>query len=337
MFLTFLAETNTTTQFPAVLSDAYDFTRGFVNGTNIMKAVPSLAACDPVTEKMTSSVHAFVATIQSITKDNYQEALINATAIGRDIYDEFAKALPKCLATINETDVFTHKVIAHMNETGYVAKIMSHATQNLIEVFQRVSRIQGHVSLAHHFDAGVESGSFFNFLFFHDFVLSPKFITFFTVKAKTTGYEDFATGFVNGTNVLAAIPSAASCNPDTNRTNQLADELVAAIGNITIENFMTQITVVVAAGKALINELATNVPTCMAAGKEAMTLVTKLSAHVNKSGYSEKVISHAMSNVFEMMSRFSRIQAFFTAAQHFSAGVESGSFFNFCFLHDFIL
>jgi len=335
MFLTYLQETNSTVQIPSILADSYDFARGFVNGTNVMKAVPSLQACDPVTDRMVQSVAAFVSTLKNITTENYQEALINATNIGRDIYDEFAKALPKCLSTINETNVFAHKLITHIMESGYTSKILTHATQNLIEVFQRVARIQGHVSAAHHFDAGVESGSFFNFLFFHDFALLPKFLVLIKSDVKTA--QEFGKGFINGTSVMKAVPSLASCDPVNNKTIQLANDLVGAINNITFDNLMPQLQLITTIGVALAHEIATNIPTCTAAGKEAIALATKLSAHVSQSGYTEKIMSHAMTNIFEIMTRVNNIQNFIGSTQHFKAGVESGSFFNFLFLHDFIL
>jgi len=336
MFLTFLQESNAEFQIPSILSDSYDFGRGFLNGTSIMKAVPSLAACDPYSEKMNASVHLFVETLSHINAENYQEVLINATVIGRDIYDEFALTLPKCLATINETSTFSKKLISHLTQDGYAAKIIGHATQNLIEVFQRVARIQGHVSSAKHFEAGQESGLFFNFLFFHDFVLAPQpaLLALFKRDAIPSQFKDFAKGFLNGTNVFAAIPSFNSCDPMTNKTKEIAQLFIETANNITFENYKTQLPKLYQIGMDLYTEIHTNIPKCSDATHEAMTLYKKLAEHVHQDGYSTKVMSHAMTNILEVFSRVSKIQDHLTNARHFNAGQETGSFHNFLFFHD---
>jgi len=342
MFLNFLEESQPTAQLSA-FSDSYDFVRGFINGTEVVKGVPSVAECNPVTEKMNASVNAFIQAFNNITTENYKEVIANATAIGRDIYDEFTKALPKCIAVAVESSNFTQRVIHHMTEDGYISKILSHATQNLIEVFQKVARIQGHVSAARHFEAGQESGIFFTFLFFHDFILAEPtpVLALFNIKsqapAKFTGAQEFGQGFVNGTKVLLALPSINDCDPVNNKTMELAVLFIETAKNITIDNYMTQLTKLYQVGLSLYTEIQTGIPKCSAAVNETTILINKLSAHVGKSGYVDKIMSHAVGNIFEIISRVSKIQSFFGGAQHFNAGQESGAFFTFFFLHDFIL
>jgi len=335
MFLTYAHETDVSSQIASIPTSYYDFARGFINGTNVTNALPTLQTCDPVSDRMASSINLFIETLKNLTQENYQEILVKVVEIGRDIYDEFSKTLPKCLGLPHEITVLTQKLLAHVTQDGYINKIVGHVSQNIFEVFTRANTIIAQFTSAKHFEAGFESGKFLTFIFFHDFTIpqTPNVISFFQVQVNHTGFRDFGIGFVKGTNVLAAIPSANLCNPINNKTMELLQEFIDTASNITITDIFKLITI----GKAIINEIRVNIPSCQAAANETLLLAGKLSAHIHQSGYIEKVMSHATTNVFEIVTRASKIRNFISADQHFEAGQETGTIFTFIFLHDFIL
>jgi len=170
MFLSLLQET--TPQIRAnPLAGVNEFALGFVNGTQILNAIPSFATCDPLNEKLVNSINLFVATLGNLTYENYQETFTALVAIGHDIYDQANISLATCPSAARETKTLVVKLGSHIAKDGYIAKIFSHATTNIADIIARVSIIQRYITTGKHFDAGVDSGSMFNFLFFHDFAL----------------------------------------------------------------------------------------------------------------------------------------------------------------------
>jgi len=215
---------------------------------------------------------------------------------------------------------------------------------NKQEIADRADRVKNFTSIEKHFESGAEAGSLFNFVFLHDFVApNQTFFKFFKTQKyaalpnNVTNYTDFAKGFVNGTSVLTAIPSLQQCETTSEKIEGNFVEFIYVLKNTTLSNLAESIKKAANLVGDIVNEFQDTIPKCQTAANETQVLVGKLGDHVSKDGYATGVVTHAMTNVLEVMSRTNKIQDHFKNFRHFDAGVESGSFFNFIFLHDFHL
>ena len=85
----FLAEQDSTYIFPPMDFDGQkEFAFGFINGTAILSAIPSSQTCDPLNERLISSINLFVENVKNITKQNVLSILNNLVHIGQDIIEE---------------------------------------------------------------------------------------------------------------------------------------------------------------------------------------------------------------------------------------------------------
>ena len=166
----FLAEQDSTYIFPPMDFDGQkEFAFGFINGTAILSAIPSSQTCDPLNERLISSINLFVENVKNITKQNVLSVLTNLVHIGQDIIEESKVSLSSCPVAANETYILGQKLIAHVSESGYFSKVTTHATMNIFDIMRRVNNIQSFFTKLQHFEAGIETGQFFNFVFLHDF------------------------------------------------------------------------------------------------------------------------------------------------------------------------
>jgi len=331
----FLAETQEVTPLEAALTSFNDFSKGFLNGTSIFAAIPSYQSCDFQSDRMKANITQFLNIVKNITIDNYQEIINLLVPIGQDILNETVKNIPKCVAAVAETQHLTQKLFAHMTKEGYFSRAIAHATTNFGELISRGSKITGYLVSAMHLEAGFESGNLFNFVFLHDFILNPNATVLSLFKTQVSTSSEFAHGFVNGTNVFSAIPSYGSCDFATDRMKANVTQFVELAKNITQENYQEIVNQLIPIGQDILNETMKTLPKCVSAVSETQHLTQKLIAHIRKEGYIGNAFSHVVGNIGELVTRGGKIFAHLSAANHFDAGRESGSLFNFLFLHDF--
>jgi len=148
--------------------------------------------------------------------------------------------------------------------------------------------------------------------------------------------NDFIEGFVNGTKVFSAIPSYEKCDPVNDRVKANATQFLELIQKLSLENYQQVLNQLIAVGQDILIETTTNLPKCVSAIAETHNLTKNLINHVSKEGYLNRTILHAFSNFPEVFTRFEKIQKLLNDSLHFETGIESGSLFNFVFLHDFV-
>jgi len=309
-----------------VLSSFGDFAFGFFNGTNIASAIPSIQKCEIVSDRMKANFTQFINTLKNITIENYQAIINQLVPIGQDIINETLKNLPICVGAVAEVQKLTTRIISHITQEGYLSKVFSHASLNFMEVFARGSRIQGYVAAAKHFEAGIESGSMFNFLLFHDIKAIPT--VFLKLSNAKGSFADYFNGFINGTNVLSLIPSIDTCDLEGSaRLAELVDKIYETLSNYTdFSSLVKQL-------KNITQEIIIEInKECGKAAQEIRAAVGKLLSHVNKDGYKTKVISHAVMNYGTLMSIIDDIGQ---AIERFEIGHHVGRMVNFVGFWDF--
>ena len=146
-----------------------EFAFGFINGTAILSAIPSSQTCDPLNERLISSINLFVENVKNITKQNVLSVLTNLVHIGQDIIEESKVSLSSCPVAANETYILGQKLIAHVSESGYFSKVTKHATVNIFDFMRRVNNIQSFLTTLQHFEAGIENWTILQFCLFARF------------------------------------------------------------------------------------------------------------------------------------------------------------------------
>jgi len=258
-------------------------------------------------------------------------------------FEEIFPQLNNCTEYAGEAQALGKIITEIIYQPDYTKKVFSHFGENLNVVSDRLAIIQSFIAYEMILAAGKEMGKLFNFIVLMNDTLKPNTTTTFLTLFKTQefsefSWEEFIKGFINGTNLLSALPSAQTCDPYNDRVKSNLTDLITLIGNTSLFDIQT----LIAKGGPLvgdiINEYVTDViPKCVKAENETVVLYEKLAKHVSQDGYTTKIIEHAAWNVFEVINRGSNIQGFIAAEKHFEAGIESGSLFNFVFLHDFVL
>ena len=150
-----------------------------------------------------------------------------------------------------------------------------------------------------------------------------------------TTAQQFVEGFVNGTGALNALPSYQSCHPLNETLVASVQQFVAALTNVTLENFEQELVNLVALGHDILDGVAFNYRSCPQAVNETLALGGRLLNYVSQPGYFTNVTNHLTSNLFNVISRANAIQQFLNQGNHYLAGVESGITFNYIFLYNF--
>jgi hypothetical protein len=148
---------------------------------------------------------------------------------------------------------------------------------------------------------------------------------------------EFMEGFANGTNLLAAIPNATVCGSVDPSFVQNVDALVEIARNITPQNWQQLIPQLLNQTTIVFNLSMQQATKCGKAVSESVILVQKLSAHILQDGYITKVLSHAMTSMFEIIGRVNNIADAFKNSKHREAGMHTGLLTITLLLHDFHL
>jgi len=311
------------------LSTFNDFAKGFLNGTNVAAALPSIQKCDFINDRVKANITQFINTLKNITIENYQQIINQLVPIGQDILNETLKTLPLCVGAVAEVQNLTTRIISHITQEGYLSKIFSHASLNFMEVFARGSRIQGYVAAAKHFEAGIESGSMFNFLLFHDIKATPSVLRKLSTAKGIGAYVDMIKGFVNGSNFIALIPSIGTCDPaGSAKIEELSAKIVEAINNFT--DFSSLIKQLTNLTQEIIIELKNE---CGKAVQEYRAAVDRLLVHVRQDGYNTKAVMHAITNSQKLMELLGDIVK--ASIEEYEFGHKLGKFVNFLGFWDF--
>jgi hypothetical protein len=145
--------------------------------------------------------------------------------------------------------------------------------------------------------------------------------------------QQFIEGFVNGTGALNSLPSYQTCHPLNETLVASVQEFVAALGNVTLENFEQELVNLVAIGHDILDGVANNYASCPQAVNETLALGANLLNFVSQPGYFTNVTNHFSANLFNVVSRANNIQQLLNQGNHYLAGVEAGNTFNFIFLY----
>jgi len=202
-----------------------------------------------------------------------------------------------------------------------------------MQIFSRSMKISTLLSSALHFEAGIESGSFFNFLFLHDFVLVPK-QTFLAVKLNEDVIGDFVKGLINGTGVLSLIPSLPKCDLEH---SQKVSELIVRLGQ-AIQNFTEDMDFgkIVTTVQQIVNEFTVEAQSlCGDAVKEAQVAYVKINAHISKSDWQNRAIMHVVTEFNEVIRRVTKISQMIGSAPSLDLGNEHGQLLTFLAFWDF--
>jgi len=233
--------------------------------------------------------------------------------------------VPICAAgSVGETKDLYEKLAKHVSRDEYLSLIGTHAFGSYQDILAAGKRIQESFSSGNHYQSGVETGKTFNFILLHDF--------FFDHSGYVPSSKDLFFGYINGSYLLEYIPSLAVCDPVSAVLRDNVTEFIHVVKNITKDNFQEMISKLFPLGNAIFNELVDNLSSCTDIVADTTIFVQKLTAHISKDGYFNKIVSHAMSNAFPIMQSSARIQS---VALPFDLGFEVARLIDFIFLHDF--
>ena len=156
-----------------------------------------------------------------------------------------------------------------------------------------------------------------------------------SVPIKLQGYEEFLSGFLNGTQVLSNIPSLNNCHILNNTIAHTFEDLIETIENATLKNLDYTLNRAIDIGHVILEEVRNNLVGCPSALNQTYNLVNHVVAHVSTPDYFSRISNHATASLFDLISRFQRISTYFNQTRHYEAGQETGSAFNFLFFFDF--
>ena len=168
VFLTLLEEPTHSTA-PIKLEGYEEFLWGFVNGTQVLSNIPSLNKCHILNNTIAHTFEDLIETIENATLKNLDYTLNRAIDIGHVILEEVRNNLVGCPSALNQTYNLVNHVIAHVSTPDYFSRISNHATASLFDLITRFQKISNFFNQTRHYEAGLEAGSAFNFLFFFDF------------------------------------------------------------------------------------------------------------------------------------------------------------------------
>jgi len=171
MFLSMLEDKNVevTLSIPPVFSNTtMDFIEGFVNGTNLLAAIPDVKTCGHIEPETQTAVQELVDLVKSLNATNWEERIplvLNQTI---QVYHALLKEGKQCQRGIEEVLALGERLRNHVTRSGYLNDIITHATTTIFDVVLKIKNVQDALNSGNHFNAGMHTGLLSVHLFFWD-------------------------------------------------------------------------------------------------------------------------------------------------------------------------